>query len=455
MQVEDPGKLHVGCFYIPPDIVEGFVAKQCEHCGKVLPNDSLRYCPGCGKPVASSRPAKKSLSQDPPDWMKQLESSLTSNRSNLPLRELNVTVWEDQETRTLASPQNGNDEIENDLLVVDTMPTSPFLVASHPEADVPSQKQSSHSGIGVGNENVAEELPTNPYMTSVPKNAPSSHVLSSPGFDFSNSAVSHDQIDEIATRPYVAQSRKNLSRGIVKPVQDQQKQAMQTPPGIMNAPAMQRPVTPVPLASPQSQLSPFQPARKTPPASMPVPPLATPKRSRRKRLSIVFGLLLILLLGGVIAWVILAQPFSVAEITKTTQSFTDPSLGVSLQYPTNWVIAVHKQDGTVNVYDDNHTDQVNITVVVAGNQNISQYVSKTVNSEGITGQRTLPDASFAGTSWHQIQGNVLESGASYMATVCVTLHGQFYYSVVQLAPSATYPLEEQLVFSKIRSSFQF
>ena len=430
------------------------MAKQCDHCGKVLPNDSIRYCPGCGKSVASSRPAKKSISQDPPAWMKQLETSLTSNRSNLPLRELNVTVWEEQETRSLVSPGSGNDEVQADQQVADGLPTSPLLVASPPRASVPSQAQSSLSGIDVGKENVAEELPTNPYMASVPQNAPISHASSSPGFDFADSALSDDQIEEMATRPYAAQSR-NISQGKVKPVQDQQRQAMQTPPGIMNAPVMQRPVTPVPLPALQSQLPSFQPVRQTPPGSMPVPPLAKTKKSSRKRLAIVFGLLLILLLGGVIAWVILAQPFSVPEITKTTQSFTDTSLGVSLQYPTNWAVAVHKQDGTFNFYDDNHTDQVNITVAVAGNENMFQYMSKTVSSQGITGQRTLPDASFAGASWQQVQGNVQESGASYTATVFVTMHGQYYYSIVQLAPSTTYHLEEQLVFSKIRSSFQF
>src|SRR5947209_13995686 len=61
----------------PPDTGEVFVAKQCDHCGKILPGDSIRYCPGCGKIVASSRPVKRSLSEDPPAWMKQLESSLT------------------------------------------------------------------------------------------------------------------------------------------------------------------------------------------------------------------------------------------------------------------------------------------------------------------------------------------------------------------------------------------
>ena len=93
---------------IPPDAGEVFVAKQCDHCGKILPNDTIRYCPGCGKLVASSRPAKRSLSEDPPAWMKQLETSLTSNRSKLPLRELNVKVWEGEETRALAFPAEWN-----------------------------------------------------------------------------------------------------------------------------------------------------------------------------------------------------------------------------------------------------------------------------------------------------------------------------------------------------------
>jgi hypothetical protein len=72
------------------------VAKQCDHCGKILPSDTIRYCPGCGKLVASSRPAKRSLSEDPPAWMKQLETSLTNNRSKMPLRELNVKVWDEE-----------------------------------------------------------------------------------------------------------------------------------------------------------------------------------------------------------------------------------------------------------------------------------------------------------------------------------------------------------------------
>ena len=228
---------------------------------------------------------------------------------------------------------------------------------------------------------------------------------------------------------------------------------MQEPTGFVNSPPMQRPVTPVSL--PQSQFPPAQPARQTPPISMPVPPLARPKKNNRKRLALVFGLLFILLLGGVIAWVIVSQPFAVPEVTKTTQNFKDTSPVVSLQYPQKWAVDVNKQNGTVKFYDDNHTDQVNITVVVAGNQSINQYLNKTVSSLGMTGQKTLAELSFAGATWQQIQGSVQQSGANYTATLLVTLHGEHYYTILQLAPSSTYPLEEQLVFSKMRSSFQF
>jgi hypothetical protein len=334
---------------------------------------------------------------------------------------------------------------------MDNLPTSPHMVASSPKISTPSSTHSNLSGEDVDEVEVAEELPTNPELTSLSQNIPVNRVQSSHGIDVGNGKMSYDQIEDFATRPYAAQPR-NISHEIGKPAQ-QQRQAMQPPTGFANSPAMQRSVTPVPL--PQSQIPTGQPFRQTPPVSMPVPPLARPKKENRKRLVIVFGLLLILLLGGVIGWVIVAQPFSVPEITKTTHNFNDTSLAISLQYPQNWAVDVNKQNGTVSFYDDNHTDQVNITVVVAGYQSIDQYITKTVSSVGITAQRTQPEVSFAGATWQHIQGSIQESGANYTATLLVTMHSEHYYTILQLAPSPTYPLEEQLVFSKMRSSFQF
>ena len=378
------------------------MAKQCDHCGKILPGDAIRFCSGCGKRVTSSRPPKKSFSEDPPAWMKQLETSLTNKRYNVPLRESNVKVWDEEETRQLILPESRVDSVGDDPDQDDALPTSPLM------------------------------------------------VVSSPGIDFNIEMTSHDQIEDIETRPHVAQPR-SISHEIAKPIH-QQRQGMQAPTDVMHNPAIQIPVTPVPL--PQSSYSPVQPARQTPPV-MPVPPLAKTNKNNRMRLVIVVGLLFILLLGAVIAWVTVTQPFAVAVITKTTQPFNSTSLGVSLQYPQNWAVVVNMQHGTVIFYDANHTDQVNITVVVAGSQSLNQYMSKSVSSLGMTGQKTLAELSFAGATWQQIQGNVQQSGANYTAMLLATTHGEHYYTILQLAPSTTYPLEEQLVFSNIRSSFQF
>jgi hypothetical protein len=369
------------------------MAKQCDHCGKILPSETIRYCPGCGSKVASSRPAKRSVSEDPPAWMKQLETSLTNNRSNVPLRELNVKVWDEEETRDLTLAESGVDSVGDEQDVVDSLPTNPLMVTG-------------------------------------------------------------SSIEDTATRPYAEQPY-TLSHEIEEPILYQQRQAMQAPNRFMNSPAMQIPVTPEPILLPQSQFPTAQPVEQTPPGPMPVPTLARPKKNNRKRFAIVIGLFLILLLGGVIAWVVVAQPSAVPEITKTTKFFNDTSLGVSLQYPQNWTVHENKHNGTVSFYDDNQTDQVNITVIIADNQNMNQYMAKTVSSLGMTGKKTQTELSFAGTTWQQIQGSAQQSGANYTATLLVTMHNGHYYAILQLAPSSTYPLEEQLVFSKMRSSFQF
>ena len=169
----------------------------------------------------------------------------------------------------------------------------------------------------------------------------------------------------------------------------------------------------------------------------------------------MFGLLLILLAGGVAAWIILFHPFTVPPITQTTRSFQNTDLGVSLQYPQGWTARVDKKNGAVRFYDDNQTDQVDIQAAIANGQSIDQYISKQVALLGMTGQKTGTSLSFAGVSWQQVQGSVLQSGASYTAALLVTTHGGRYYAIIQLAPSTTFTQEDHLVFSNIRSSFQF
>jgi len=434
--------------FMPPVAGEVFVAKQCAHCGKILPSDTTRYCVACGNAVASSRPVKRSLSEDPPAWMKQLETIFTNDRSHVPSRELRVRVWDQEETKELSLPENGKVSIEDEVDEVDDLPTRPLSVT------ISAQSHAKFNNVSVDIEEAvaADEVPTNPLIASQPQNQPTRHDSPSLATGFGSGTMHRDEIQDISTHPHVAQPH-NISPVVGKPIH-QQNQAMQAPVGPPYSPVMQRPVTP--MLFPQPQLPSAQPVRQTPPLSIPVPPLAKPERNKRRLLAIVFGLFFILLLiGGVIAWVIVFQPFAVSDITNTTQTFQNTSLGVSLQYPQKWAQEVNKQNGTLNFYDDNHTDQVNITIVATGSQSIDQYMSKTASSLGITGTKTQSVLSFARASWQQIQGNVQQSGAIYTATLLVTMHGEHYYTILQLAPSTTYALEDQLVFSKMRSSFQF
>jgi hypothetical protein len=183
-----------------------------------------------------------------------------------------------------------------------------------------------------------------------------------------------------------------------------------------------------------------------------VPPVTYPERKSRM---FMFILLFILVVGGLSAWIIVFQPFTVPEITKTTQSFQNTDLGVSLYYPQSWTAELDKKSEALYFYDDNHTDQVDISAVATGGKSIDQYISTVVGSLGMTGRKAEPSLSFAGTSWQQVQGSVLQSGATYTAVLLVTMHGGRYYAILQLAPATTYAQEDHLVFSRMRSSFQF
>jgi hypothetical protein len=298
--------------YIPPVAGEIFVAKQCAHCGKILPGDTSRYCSGCGSAVASSRPLKKSLSEDTPAWMKQLETIFINDSSNVPSRELRVRVWEQEETKDLSLPENGRVSSEDEVDVVDDLPTRPLSVANSLEISAQSRAKSNHVGMDIGEEEVADEFPTNPLNAIQPQNPPVCHVSPSLATGIAAGATHHDEIQDISTRPHVVVPH-DISPVQEKPIHEQ-RQPMQSPVGPPYSPVMQGPVTPI--LFPQPQFPSAQPVRQTPPLSIPVPPLARPERKKRTLLAIVFGLFFILLAGGVLEWVKVVQPFTVPEITK-------------------------------------------------------------------------------------------------------------------------------------------
>ena len=158
--------------------------------------------------------------------------------------------------------------------------------------------------------------------------------------------------------------------------------------------------------------------------------------------------------GSLGAWIVLFQPFSVPGITEPQQSFKDSALGISLLYPSSWAWQVDRSTATVHFYDSSHTGQVNI-VVGTGSSGTEQSLQQQAGQLGMTAQKPEPALTFAGTRWQRLQGYDQQHGASYTATLLVSVHNQRLYTLVFLAPQTIYAQEEQYVFAGMRSSFQF
>lgn len=183
---------------------------------------------------------------------------------------------------------------------------------------------------------------------------------------------------------------------------------------------------------------------------------SSPKRNLSKRpLIVLMAVLAALIIAGAIAFVVVKQPFNIASVTQPQQTYSSSQYGFSVQYPNGWVTTVDSGKTTVSFYDTSHTDQ--FIVLAGGNaSNVGQYLQQQASKSGMTNQQTsLPSLAFGGASWQQLKGNVLINGASYTETLLATAHGNGFVMIMQLAPQTTYDQEEQLVFSSMRSSFQF
>ena len=186
------------------------------------------------------------------------------------------------------------------------------------------------------------------------------------------------------------------------------------------------------------------------------PSVASPtQRKSRKPLAIVLlTLVLLVLAGSVGAWIVLFQPFSVPSITQPQQSFKDSQLGILLLYPSNWTSQVDRNKAVVHFYDSSRTGQVDI-VVTTNTSDPNHSLQQKAGQLGLTAQKPEPPLTFAGTTWQQLQGSLQQEGASYTATLLVSVHNQHLYTISFLAPQSIYTQEEQYVFANMRSSFQF
>jgi hypothetical protein len=352
------------------------------------------------------------------------------------------------------------------------------------------QRQQIHDGD-------VEDLPTRPLVaevptkvkppsdthttrtTSTPPALPTPPMHATPSRKAQRTPPASGDVDQLDTVPIATpmgvKPHTPPSRPIAEPVQPQ-RQPRQQPgqqPGSFSDPISTR--QPPPVSQPPYQhatgsvapdhltvipvapipATPTSDARRASPSM--APPIQPPKqRKSRRPLAIILGILLLLLIGGGIgAWLVLEQPFTIAGVTQPQQTFSNAQIGVSLSYPNGWIAKVDTQKMTVFLSDSSQTAQFKIISSPANGVDVGKYLQQEASQQNMTGLKSIAAQSFAGTSWQQLQGSVLLNSASYTETLFATVHGQRIYTIIQLAPQSTYSQEEQYVFSAMRSSFQF
>lgn len=454
------------------------MATLCTYCGTPLPGDNARYCTKCGMLVPSHPFSSKSLSSSP-------ASSVQSNSSRTVVREQvaqqppfhgagrttqdNPPPWISQldthglidNTEEPEMPQRGSAPVDFPLPepVPPTQrgnpPARPLQVkvwdAGAGVADKPSQAQIDESDLP---DDGMEMLPTRPLSASMPGITPHKSNAApalSPGKDAHVNEVEQLDTVPLATPARARQTPWPMVEGVSQPrnlfAEEARGAYPMSPfpsvaPAAPERPAQQRSMAPQPLSQPG--------------LAQQAAALSSPKRGQSKRpLAVLLIALAALIIAGAIAFVVVKQPFNVASVTQPQQTYSSSQYGFSVQYPNGWVTTVDSGKTTVSFYDTSHTDQ--FIVLSGGNaSNVGQYLQQQANKNGMTNQQTsLPSLAFGGASWQQLKGNVLVNGASYTETLLATAHGSGFVMIMQLAPQTTYAQEEQLVFSSMRSSFQF
>ncbi len=477
------------------------MAKLCSQCGHSLPRENSRFCNHCGavaSPNTSSSPAPRRthvisgeqssrgsgsagtrpvlreqiafapssppfaplVPDNVPSWLGKLDNMgsrslarppvqapprtlpkgdkpssnaarpFSPGGTRLPQRELRIKVWEDEDAG------------------VEDLPTTPLSSTVAPEKVVKPFSPVARNDLPAGVNALPDEedrgdadLPTRPLVVNPPLPKPAQANLPS-------------------GRPFPAQSFRRTAPPQPSSGQsiDQRQQGFtaQVNPRPGQAPIVQQPVTPaLPISYPGFQQPAPPPATTGRIGTGPSPSRTVRRRKSKTRVAVVLVILLLLLGGGLAYWIIAYQPFSVPAITRTSLPFTSTNLGIALRYPQGWTTQLDSAHQTVSFFDANRIDQVNITVTASNSSNIPSFVNKEVTQPGLTAQKNLSPITFAGTSWQQVQGTLLISGATDTETVLVAMHGKQFYTIAQVAPAVTYADADRLFFSILRASFQF
>jgi hypothetical protein len=385
-----------------------------------------------------------------------LPAQQTPSVAHAPERELHVRVWEPE-----AEAPSESEHAEENAQDIEDLPTR--AIAAFPAERANSQEQS------------VELLPTSPL--ELPRSEP---AQASPEEEPPTSPLPQQSSEPTDGSPYDVENQSTTalppSKGTpsqagntMLPAPEQDARIDNRPPSRPgNAPSqagntmLEAPTQSVYIDKRQPEAVQRVPAPRTPlPVQEPVAAgvaqdnrgQAPVRPQRRSRLPLLVGalLLVILIVGGVGAWIAAAQPFSVAPITQPQLSFSNAQLGIALSYPNGWTQQVGP--GAAHFFASNHTAGVDITVANAGDVNAA--LQQQATKLGLSGTKAGAALSFAGTTWQQSQGNLQQSGANYTVTLLAAVHGSHLYTIVQQAPQSNYADWEQAFFSPLRGSLKF
>ncbi|GAC1403292.1 MAG: hypothetical protein NVSMB49_20500 [Ktedonobacteraceae bacterium] len=465
------------------------MATACTFCGHELPRDDAHFCNNCGMLVPSHPFSAQSLSasgsasplarreQEKPALREQMvhqgQSRAHATRHIAPdnLAASPITHASVNETSFQADNERPTQKEQPSVQTISSRP-----MPAERELHVKIWEQEQHNPSTPLPESKSEALtsdventPTVPLATPEYKNI--GDVSTDSGVNTHRAEVEH--IDTITMPDYGQMSRaasqqsQHASHSMPgntplppHPIeQRRQEQALQ---GHMHTPLPYTNIPRIPTGMPQA---PQSPRMQTSPvayiASLQEKRIsgttaASQASSHRQKSRVPFVLLLALLgilVLGIGAWAILAQPFSIPTVTQPLQDFKDTGLGVALSYPSGWSTQ-HDATGVL-FFDSSHTAQVKLAVANNVGGDASQYVQQQATKNGMIAIKPLATRSFAGIVWQQIQGNMQQNGANYTATMFAAVHGNRMYVLTQMAPQNVYAEEESVVFSAIRGSFNF
>ena len=212
-----------------------------------------------------------------------------------------------------------------------------------------------------------------------------------------------------------------------------------------------------PFARQPSSFAPLTPLPVTPrPDAAAVDAALAKPRRQRKRVSrrLVLVLILLFVIVGAGGYALYYQLSSAPAITQPTQAYQNSTFRISLSYPQHWSVHVDQAHGTLSFADSTATGQITLSMVPANGQ-LSQYLTQETSQLGMTGLKTGPATTFAGSSWQQEQGTVIQRGATYMVALYVTQHDNRFYTLAFLAPPPAYSQMDQDDFVPLRASFSF